>query len=495
VNLGPFSFFGEGEVLNHKKPYEYSAISMTNNTVIYSTSIKEFNALRMDHGDVFLKIFNKHQTKMEHWNVRSSCSLYNSVNMEDSSSNINYILDGHGNAKSNSPGVLRSHHFKNTHSSKFIGERLKIMLNRESFRDSLSESENRSMSHEDHSAERKKLPYENKPGTVTSASIFNQTKLVKLFDDKKMNNPKERPSLKGSLRDLKREKKSTFAKEEHGEAYILDDEENAQKLSIERFIKRKAINPRQEQSATSLLVSPKHYLPHESDLEKIRMKTNASPVRRMNFRKLASLTQSSNYEDETPKTLIGLIGASNKFDVTGQKLILDELKEQEKANFDFRKFLNNVVSTETANQFWSPKSELIHPQTEKAKKSKSKDAAPERASKKFNTTLSNGFVKRNHSTLQVSKFPVFDSIPNLAKLDSFGVGPTTGSYEDLESAANITTGEFYPKPKDKSSTMISSKHNLFRMKPKKAFLEYSHYLSPTSSSSPQKNHRNLRYKK
>jgi len=223
----------------------------------------------------------------------------------------------------------------------------------------------------------------------------------------------------------------------------------------------------------------------------MRIKTNASPERRY-YKKMDSLTQNSNIEDESKS-----VWTSSRFDITGQRfgenkqLILDELKQQEKpSSFDLRRFLSNVVSNKSSNDFWSPKSEITNDNLANLKTPK----APER--RYFNpkppSNTSNGLIQRNLSTLQVSKFPVFDSIPALTKLKTLEDDTkTTTMYEDSEPVFR-TSVEFYPKPKDKSSTMISSKHNLFRMKPKKAFLEYSHYLN---SNSQQDNKNIHRYKK
>jgi len=428
----------------------------------------------MDYGDAFLRIFNKHQTKMEHWNVRSTMSVQNSTNGEEKNfapSHYQRIIEDH--AKSNSPRVFRSH-VKNTHSSKFIEERFKMMLDRDSFRNMTDDNntqilENNSFSREGLSAERKNMQNdESVPGrfgtvTVTSTKegvpVFKKNKLVKLFDEKKSSSFR----LKSSSPELK--KKSMFATKED---YILDDIDTPPKSSSIERLKRRFVSPKSEISTTiPVMSSPKFFLPHESDVQKMRIKTNASPARRINYRKTDSLTQNSNLEDD--RLDITGLRLSKEPSAENQQQILGDLKQQENTSqgFNFQRFLSNVITTKTANDFWSPKSELT--QTNGGEKRERKYFTPKQPS-----TNSNGLIKRNLSTLQTSKFPVFDSIPNLpnlTKLETF----ESSTYEDLESAGLRSSAEFYPRPKDKSSTMISSKHNLFRMKPKKAFLEISHY--------------------
>jgi len=71
VNLGPYNLVGEGAALLDQK-YDYTARSVSNDTVAYVLPITEFEKLRMKYAEIWEKVLKKHETKNAFWERRAS---------------------------------------------------------------------------------------------------------------------------------------------------------------------------------------------------------------------------------------------------------------------------------------------------------------------------------------------------------------------------------------------------------------------------------------
>ena len=71
MNLGPYNLVGEGAALLDQK-YDYTARSVSNETVAYVLPIQEFERLRLKYADIWKKVLEKHETKNKHWERRES---------------------------------------------------------------------------------------------------------------------------------------------------------------------------------------------------------------------------------------------------------------------------------------------------------------------------------------------------------------------------------------------------------------------------------------
>ncbi len=71
MNLGSGNLVGEGAALLDQK-YDYTARSVSNETVAYVLPIQEFEKLRLKYADIWKKVLKKHETKNKFWERRES---------------------------------------------------------------------------------------------------------------------------------------------------------------------------------------------------------------------------------------------------------------------------------------------------------------------------------------------------------------------------------------------------------------------------------------
>ncbi len=69
ANLGRFAFVGEGEALLGQ-PYNMTALSMSNNTILYTTTVEEYAKLKRAYPYTFNNIDQAYQTKAAFWDKR-----------------------------------------------------------------------------------------------------------------------------------------------------------------------------------------------------------------------------------------------------------------------------------------------------------------------------------------------------------------------------------------------------------------------------------------
>ena len=495
---------------------------ISNDTVIYSTTLKvsikvicqifilkkEFYMLRSRYADAFQNLFDKQKIKDERWNARTLTDF----NKITERWNQDLCINDHHSIK-NEISFPNNISCLDVHSSKLIKLRMKNASADEDQKNINTSTPNYSKTTNlpinkdeikiiDHSAPNdafKIIPNNKDYKTTEMRKTCRELKDIHL---NQRNDQVER-LFETDLSSEKLKSHSFHCKKKslkQSSQQICPTEEEGSKISvvIQDLLRNKVFEQiqRRDEIENSIIDSP---FPYDTDLKKIKQRTPFVDMRISRKNKKPNL--SIHRDDHT----ISFIRepSTETLDVVGSKVQGEEQKIKEiKLNFlgEFKsaktkphseaklKKLNNRSldnSLLSIGMFQNNNStnEALGDYTQLKEESLLKyDDEKNYPSSKFKS-----LVRKPELRSTLSTFPTMDMMPVSIRSGGLANGYIQTIYSPIElekprGSRFISEEGRTPKAKDPKTVMISSKHNFFRMKPQKAILEYSHYLSPISQN-------------
>jgi len=460
--------------------------------------------LRMDHPDVFQSIFTKYKIKMGHWSSRSVA-----VSSNKPENSVEIIPTQESSSQITWPSHPKNY-YQSMHSPRFIEEKLKSISN-------LGEDKRQ------YNIENKKIPPLNQPqnevfspnisddqklklNTSESENKFGRLHLTKI--ESNSSNPKRLQKLLFDPNDLMlnkinvKEKRKQTSKIPSINADLMTEENNVNNLTVilhDFFKKTVLTSPRRKEETDFSSKTSSYFLPYERDAEKLKLKGLVNPLRSLEQKKKASQVNTQ-IQLEGYNSFIFNEQHTERFDITGSPILKDFSPHQSKnmqTSMDYisdekppikKSFRTNNIkkkgnlSVFDKSIFKSDYSSVENSLTPKILKHQMPFNSPGRNTQKLFKVDTSTEKQENSpsvtSALRPSAFPLFSNKETENKTKNFQNKLFNfDEYTEVASDAERT----FPKLKNKKSTMISSKHNLFRMKPKKEFLEYRHYLTSIQS--------------
>lgn len=456
--------------------------------------------LRMDHPDVFQNIFSKYNIKMGHWSSRSAA-----VASHRTENSVEILPTQESSVQITWPSHPKNY-YQAVHSPRLIEEKLKSIPN--------AAEDKHQLGLEKHISNKKLMPLNQ---TIETASST-------VPRDQKFKLPTSEPENKVSKKHLTK-KGSSFGHSVHLQKLVFDrkdliprrfaqkekkkqsdkvpvpslnvdyiQEANNVAINFPEFLKKTVItSPGKKEEADLSSKAYSYFLPYERDVEKLKLKGLVSPLEQ---RKKVSQANSQLQLEDYNSCILSNDQQTERLDVTGSRIYkgttskkskeqnsLESIDEKSSCKNDSVKKNMNLSIPDRQEGLKSNYSSLENsPDAKIPKLSKIPLSSTRKITQKhFKIDMPNGKNEMGSPALHPSTFPLFSS----PKVEN-GADASSKKRFNFNECTEITLNieRTLPKLKDKKNTMISSKHNLFRLKPSKEFLEFRHYLTSIQPKDP-----------